>query len=453
MKQYKPVPPLLSEVQALANIGFFPLLLQALLTGSFAALVIGAFRFAYTKVGLFLTACVHQNDLLEPFSLIALFCLLLLASCLSAALLRYEPLISGSGIPQVELMLAGRLPLMNWARVLFAKFTGTLISLSSGLSLGREGPCIQMGACAGLAVQRLLRQASGHSSGRFLIGGGVAGMTAAFGAPLAGLFFAFEEMRVVLTLPLLLFCALAAASAYIVIHWLLGFDLVFPFLAKNALRFSQYWIVVPLGVSLGLLGTIYNALLIRLTLLADGLKFSPWLRLLPVFLLSGLLLLFFPLVLTNFGLAAIDLSRLSLPLSLLLLVLCAKILFSAVSFASGASGGLLMPMLMAGALFGCVSSQLLLAAGMLSPEQADIPIILSMAGLFAATVRAPLTGSALLMEMSGCPELLFALLGTAFLAVFVANVLGSEPVYESLKQRIVRIREASACQACSGKNQ
>ena len=441
MKQHSPVPPLLGEVQALASLGIVQLLVQALLTGTFAAFVIGAFRFAYTKVGLFLQTCVGSHDLAEPCHLALLTALLLLASIVSALLLRYEPLISGSGIPQVELMLAGRLPLMNWARVLLAKFTGTLISLSAGLSLGREGPCVQMGACAGLAVQRLLRQAERSSAGRFLIGGGVAGMTAAFGAPLAGLFFAFEEMRVVLTLPLLLFTAVTAFSAYAVIHSFLGFDLVFPFQAKDALSLSQYWLVLPLGIGLGLLGAFYNALLVRLTLLIDRLKLSPWLRLLPVFLLSGMLLLFFPLILTHFGLAALDLSHLSLPLKLLLLLLLAKILFSAISFASGASGGLLMPMLMAGALFGCMASQLFLASGVIHSSQADVPIILAMAGLFAATVRAPLTGSALLMEMSGCPELALALLATALTAVFVANRLASEPVYESLKQRLLTLQK------------
>ncbi|MBR3664174.1 MAG: chloride channel protein [Desulfovibrio sp.] len=435
MKLHKPVPPLLREVQALASLGIVQLFWQALLTGCFAALVIGAFRFAYTWVGLFLRRLVAEHDLSSPHACVVLVFLLLVACICSARLLRHEPLIGGSGIPQVELMLAGRLPLMAWARVLFAKFIGTLISLSSGLSLGREGPCIMMGACAGLGVRHLLHEKHRQSTGRFLIGGSVAGMTAAFGAPLAGLFFAFEEMRIALTLPLLLFCGITCACAYAVIHWLLGFGLVFPFTAVGALHLTQYWIVLPMGISLGLLGAFYNSLLIRLTLFLDRFPVSCFQRLLPVFALSGLLLLFFPHILTNFGLAVLDLPKLTL--SLLVLVLCAKIFFSAISFASGASGGILMPMLMAGALFGSVASHLLLAWGVISPNQADLPLILGMAGLFAATVRAPLTGSALLLEMTGTPELAPALLVTALLAVYVANAMHSEPVYDSLKRRLL----------------
>ena len=59
-----------------------------------------------------------------------------------------EPMISGSGIPQVEGILTRKLK-MNWLRVLFYKFVGGLICLCAGLSIGREGPSVQMGACVG----------------------------------------------------------------------------------------------------------------------------------------------------------------------------------------------------------------------------------------------------------------------------------------------------------------
>ena len=63
-------------------------------------------------------------------------------------LLRWEPYIGGSGIPQVEGELQGALS-QTWWRVLLAQFVGGLLTITSGLSLGREGPSIQLGAIGG----------------------------------------------------------------------------------------------------------------------------------------------------------------------------------------------------------------------------------------------------------------------------------------------------------------
>ena len=60
-------------------------------------------------------------------------------------------MISGSGIPQVEGEVTGKLK-QNWKRVLPAKFFGGFLCMLGGLSLGREGPSIQLGAMAGRGV-------------------------------------------------------------------------------------------------------------------------------------------------------------------------------------------------------------------------------------------------------------------------------------------------------------
>ena len=77
------------------------------------------------------------------------------------------PLISGSGIPQTELVVLGRLHLSRheWLKILPAKFVGCLVSTLGGLSLGREGPCIQMGAAtAVVSLSELSQTGMGVSS-------------------------------------------------------------------------------------------------------------------------------------------------------------------------------------------------------------------------------------------------------------------------------------------------
>ncbi len=438
MSIHIPLPPTLRDLQALRVQGVWQLLAQALLTGLVSGAVIGLFRLAYTWINGILTGFVRSHDMGDPLIAACTTAFLLVMGLLAWGLLRYEPLISGSGIPQTELALAGRLPL-PWLRLLWAKFVATLVSLSGGLSLGREGPCIQMGAAVGCGVGHLWHGTTAQQMPRFLVGGSVAGLAAAFGAPVAGLCFAFEEMRVMLSAPMLLFTTVAAAGAWFVVDMLFDFGLVFPFHHLEILTPEQWWIVLPIGLVMGILGVVYNGLLLRLTCAADRCPFlpSPVRSLLP-FGLAGLLLYVYPQVLVGLGPDALSLENAPLPLAPLLLLLLVKIVFSCLSFASGVAGGLLMPMLLVGALAGACGASILLELACIQPEQAGTILCLCMAGLFSATVRAPLTGAALLVEMSGALSHSPFVIAVALAATFVANRLGSKPIYESLAQRILK---------------
>ncbi|MBO4312793.1 MAG: chloride channel protein [Desulfovibrio sp.] len=440
------LPPIWREVHDLGATGAGRLVCQALLTGAVSGGVIGLFRIAYTRINAAVVALVGPAAPTEAAAVACLFGVLCLMAAAGGWLLRIEPLISGSGIPQVELMIAGRIPPMRCLRVLFAKFTGTLISLSAGLSVGREGPCIQMGAAVGLGVGRLFREGSGPA--RYLVGGGVAGMTAAFGAPLAGMLFAFEEMRMVLAVPLVLFCGLSALGAWLVISLAFDLGLVFPFRNLDALAPGQWWLVAVLGPACGVAGAAYNRLLVGLTLwedrLQDVLGLPGAVRVLLPFLCAGGLLLAYPQVIAGFGPDSLSFEAPSLALSALLILLLVKVAFSCVSFASGVSGGLLMPMLLIGLMLGGIAAQLLLTHGLVEGGQCGLVLTLCMAGLFAATVRAPLTGSALLLEMTGAWANAPAVVAAALAAAFTANRLGSAPVYDAIKRRIMKRRARAA---------
>src|SRR5699024_11090092 len=82
----------------------------------------------------------------------------------------------------------------TWWRVIVSKFVGGFLSIVGGLSLGREGPYIQLGAMAGKGISRCFKRL--HFEERFLLTcGASAGLAAAFNAPLAGVMFALEEMH------------------------------------------------------------------------------------------------------------------------------------------------------------------------------------------------------------------------------------------------------------------
>ncbi|MFC2678096.1 MAG: chloride channel protein, partial [Granulicatella sp.] len=171
-------------------------------------------------------------------------------------IVKSDPDIKGSGIPQVELQLQGKMN-MNWWSVCWKKFVAGSISIGSGLLLGREGPSIQLGASVAQGV------AEGLKSNRvqkniFISSGAGAGLAAAFNAPIAGLMFVLEEVHHTFS-PLVALTTLTAAivSNFVSLNIFgarpslnLGNDQLFPM--------THYGYVIVLGIILGLFGWVYH---------------------------------------------------------------------------------------------------------------------------------------------------------------------------------------------------
>ena len=114
-----------------------------------------------------------------------------------------------------------------------------------------------------------------------------------------------------------------------------------------------------------------------------------------------------------------------------------KFLFSAVSFGSGAPGGIFFPLLVLGALLGGIFAMAGVGLFGLDPVYINNFVLLSMAGFFTAIVRAPITGIILLFEMSGSVSQMLSLAIVSVAAYITATLLKSEPIYESLLGRIL----------------
>lgn len=463
-----------------------------------AALVRGALIGISTGglIGLFRMSHDHAVNLLAAFLDISRMdgyvlvihvatwvCALVVLARVLTKLSRAEPLISGSGIPQTELALAGKLPL-PWLRVLLFKFAASWLAIVAGLSLGREGPSVQIGGAVGRGLETFWNRSelSPHMAERpekrlagnpHIIAGAIAGLASAFGAPLAGILFAFEEMKCRLSVPLLAFACASAFGAHFVVRTLLGLQKILPFPEITPPVWGDFWMLVLFGVVLGWLGTLYNRLLLllrdaeaRQTLIPDR-----W-RMLPPLACAGLAALFMPRILGGGEDLILDLGTLmdavsgtvsgGFTLRVLALLLTLKILYSIISVTARIPGGLLMPLLCVGALLGSFWTQTGLpfldlvlerivgnagfGAGdvaalfgvqpVLSSGQVAAYVLFGMTGFFAGTVRAPLTGIALVTEMSGGIHCLPGNLVVGFVACLTANLLNCPPVYDSLKARI-----------------
>lgn len=433
-----PLSPLLREAHLLRHAGVWSLVAQATVIGGVSGLVMGAFRHLYDLLSPLLVNTLKAHDIHTwPWAL-GLAGALGAMGLLAGWLLRLEPLISGSGIPQVELTLRGRAPWRRgqWRRILACKFVGTLNSLVAGLSVGREGPCVQMGAAVGAGVAELT---GGPALPRHYIGGCVAGLAAAFGAPVAATFFAFEELKSIISAPLVLFTLVAALTAFGVTNGVLGLGLVFPLSAIPALEWQQLWLCPLVAVAAGLLGMAYNACLVAALYALDRQAWLPaWARTLSPFAASLALIYLYPAVIVGLGPGTADLALGDWTGLALLALFAVKLAYSVGSFASGVAGGILMPVLGMGAMLGAAVASLLAENALLAPQLQPTLTALGMVAFFAGSVRAPLTAAALVTEMCGCWQCLPEIALTALVATFMANRLGSVPVYDRLRKRLWR---------------
>lgn len=352
-------------------------------------------------------------------------------------LVKWEPMISGSGIPQVEGEVAGRLS-QNWKRVLPAKFAGGFLCMLGGLSLGREGPSIQLGAMAGQGISRALGR--GKREEKFLMTcGASAGLSAAFHAPLAGMMFAVEEIHKTFSIPILLPVMTASVTADYIASHILGLDPVFYFQITEYLPQNYYWLLILLGILVGVSGVFYNWGMLKAQELYRKIPFLKETgRLLIAFLTAGVLGLVMPSVLGSGSGLIVSLTKGEMVLGMVVLTLVVKFLFSAVSFGSGAPGGIFFPLLILGALLGAVFAMTGAEFFGLDPVYINNFVLLGMTGFFTAIVRAPLTGIILLFEMSGSISQMLSLSIVSVTAYIVATLMRSEPIYDSLLKRILK---------------
>ena len=364
----------------------------------------------------------------------------------------WAPEASGSGIPHVKGVLLGLRSLKK--RIIPVKFIGGMLAIGAGFSLGREGPTVQMGAVAGLAVAQMLKTPRRYRPQLIAAGAG-AGLAAAFNAPLAGFVFVLEELQREMS-PYTYGTALAATVvADVVTRSFMGQLPSFRITGIPIPPLGHLSLFLLLGLLCGLLGTLFNRGLPAAMTAMQRIPGPMWVKAGFVGVAVGVMALVFPCAIGGGqriaetilqGRAGALLSTVPFAtglLGFLALLLAGKFLLTLFSYAAGVPGGIFAPLLVigsvTGALFGGVAD--LVAPGLAAHPEAFG--VLGMAALFSAVVRSPLTGVVLILEMTGSHELLFALIVTAMTAYFVADFLGTKPIYEALLDRDLRRSDPS----------
>lgn len=361
------------------------------------------------------------------------------ALCATAAglLVRWEPQAVGSGIPHVEAVFLGqaRPPRLQ---VLPARFVGGVLAIGSGMVLGREGPTVHMGAAVGAEAARRTGLNTGD---RRLIQAalGGAGLAVAFNAPIAGVLFTVEEVTKSLRLRTVMATAIAAVTAVLCARGILGNHPDFGVEPVVGPALAWLPLFAVFGVLTGVLGCAYNMVVLWL---ADHVAAVPKLptpvKATVIGAVVGAALWLAPLTVGDGdALTQMILSGEHFVLAIAVGLLAARFITGPLSYSAAVPGGLFAPLLALGALSGIVFST---CFGALWPDNTSslaIPLALvGMTAFFASTVRAPLTGIAIVMEMTATTSVALPMITATVAAIVTATVLRSTPIYDSLRNRM-----------------
>jgi CIC family chloride channel protein len=402
------------------------------ITGALAGLVGGAFHLTLDWLNVQRTALVElAHERIPP----SLGWAVPAAACALGAAIgvwlprRYAPVTAGSGIPRVEAELRDHQSPVE-AHVVPVKFIGGALAMGSGLALGREGPTVQIGATLGRMMADAMRKWSIEPLTLVAAGAG-AGLATAFNAPLAGIVFVMEELLHRFAGRVFAATIIACIAAVLVLRSFLGAEAQFdvPAIPGPPLRFLP--IFLGLGAIAALVGIAFNrSLLWTMDLFDRAPRWPRELKGASVGAAIGLIAWFAPATVGGGESLAQSAILHDEPLRVLLALLGLRALMTVCSYSCRTPGGLFAPLLAMGALLGQGCN----AVAPASAGGAAMAIV-GMTSLFAASVRAPLTGIALLLEMTGASSLLLPMIAATALAWLIPEMLGAKPIYDLLRDR------------------
>jgi H+/Cl- antiporter ClcA len=359
---------------------------------------------------------------------------------------RYFPGAAGSGIPQVlatqdHALPAGMINRLVSLRLALGKIALSTAGLAAGLSIGREGPSVQVAAGVLHHARRWLRAPSAMDDHALLVAGGAAGIAATFNAPLAGVVFAIEELsrrlesrNSGLIIAAIVLAGLVGVSSFGNLTYFGRIQV--PSLGWEALL-PGFIVALACG---GIGGLFARLLTASLTFSPD--RVSKWRSKHPLrFVALGAFAVAVIGIVTGgatFGAGSeavqhmlaghADVPKLYVTLKLVATWLTAW---------CGVPGGIFAPSLSIGAGIGHNVSDLAALIGVTDTDISAALIAMGMAGFLAAVTQAPLTSFIIVMEMVDGHSMVLSLMTTALIASLISRLI-CRPLYLTLAEHMVR---------------
>ncbi len=351
-----------------------------------------------------------------------------LIGLLSALILKFVPECRGGGIPSAIAALRGRVPIKNIISLPFV-FLSSLLTYICGVPLGTEGPAVQMGTLVGWLTSKILGRKKLAWQRYVMTGGACAGFASATGAPLTGIFFAFEDAHRRFTPMIFMAASLTTLFASVTTELLcvasgtraalFGFDI------NTVMPLEYIWSALLIGLVCGTFAIGYTKVYkIVNDFLAKLLSRVPFvLRIVMIFVAVALI-----------GIASAELIGTGHHIIdslmeghgiwyMLIVYLLVRSVLLMIANTQGVTGGLFIPSLAIGAMMGALCGKAMIAVGALPEEYAAVTVIIGMASFLAAASRIPITALVFALEaLSGLSNFLPVAIGVTVAFTVIETV-------------------------------
>ncbi len=384
-----------------------------------------------------------------------LFAVLAGVAFVVGVIVKFIPMVRGSGIPQTEGLARGALK-YNWFASLCTMFAASLACIFLGLSAGSEGPGIYIGGACGYGSSRLFSKTD--MLRRYQVtGGACAGLAVAFNAPLTGMAFAFEETHKKFS-PEVFICAFSSVVTGVITRNLIRTGLglstgaVFDNFVFHDLPYENYGFLLLAALVCALLGVGFYYAVIYLKKLVDSKLtfFKNTGKMLIPFLLAGVMGLLCVYAVGG-GHALIDClatvggtkdmeitSVLGMGIAgTLLLALVCKLLGTILNMSFGVPCGVFIPMLAVGAALGGLLCIFFTSVLGMDGAYCDLLIMICMAAFFTCVVRAPITAVIMVLELTWSFTALLPIVVGVAVGYMVGQIAGTKPIYEELLDQMI----------------
>lgn len=348
---------------------------------------------------------------------------------------RKFPVIRGSGIPRVRVALAvyhGKIKIKET----IAKLVTSILSLSSGVSLGKEGPVVAICAGIGSFLGSYFHLSKRKVKSLVAIGS-AGGIAAAFSTPITAVVFTMEEIVGDLNAKVLGPIVISSVVAAVTAQAILGQQTLFTELSYQLSDSRELFLYLIVGLVSAFLGPLWVKSIMKLRNFNNIVFKKHRLTIIVTsFLCMALISQKYAEVL-GAGTGTIEEALLSLILDwrTLVVLFLMKFIASTISYASGISGGLFMPTLLMGAMLGGFVGSI---SVQLFPDFASNTgayALVGMGSYFAAVMRAPFTSIIMVFELTRDYNIILPLMIANIVSYALASKFHNGSIYENLSEQ------------------
>ncbi|MCO4792522.1 MAG: chloride channel protein [Bacteriovoracaceae bacterium] len=348
---------------------------------------------------------------------------------------RIFPSTSGSGIPGVRVALAvyhGNITLGST----IAKLLTTVLSLSTGVSLGREGPTVTIAAGIGSFFGNFFSMSKKRVKALVAVGA-AGGIAAGFNTPIAAVVFTLEEIVGDLNAKVLGSIIISSVTASITASALQGNHPMFSELAYSLKDPRELVFFILVGIACAFIGPLWMSSVLKTRAMSlklfKGHKLT--IMMITIFLIAGVSYIA-PEALGS-GHHTIEEALLSLILDwkTILWLFAMKFLITSLCYSSGISGGLFLPTLLMGAMVGSFIGSMAQDLFPNITSNAGAYALVGMGAYFAAVIRAPFTSIIMVFELTRDYNIMLPLMIANIISYSISSKLTSGSIYEKISEQ------------------